>query len=292
MSDKKDSDFVSRVYKKKSVGIKTLAKIAGELSGESPLYKKNSYASWGAMCPRRAVLHNKISRSQMIPMTASSAFFFSGGTAFHEVIQDAFYNAGILYGREIRVEYNGIAGFIDIVFKDEDGQMGLIDIKTCGSKVPSWPKLEYVQQIRTYGLLTNIDRLYILYISRNVVDYKMNLKWRMIRVPLLNEDKINTAMRLAWGLVGKEENILPDIPSDISSEKDCGWCPFKTYCWGESEDDKLRITKYNWGAEGEPTKDWLDREEEIKMEVIKKAKEIVHYGKFEGHKNLLSKIRK
>ena len=159
----KDKDFIEKVYKKgPAMGTGTLSKLVTAMTGESRLYAKNSYASWGAACPRRAVFKNKISPNQKIPMGATSQFFFSGGTAFHEVIQKAFDDAGLLYKAEMRVEHKGIAGFIDVIFEDEDGDVALLDIKTCGSKIPSWPKLEYVQQIRTNGLLTGIDRLYIL----------------------------------------------------------------------------------------------------------------------------------
>lgn len=280
-----DEDLFSKIYTKGfPAGDSTLEKLVVALSSESKLYAKNSYASWGAMCPRRAVFKRAISPEQKVPMGAPSKFFFETGTSVHRVIQQAFYDAGILYGAEVRIEYNGIAGFIDVVFEDDDGATALVDIKTCGSRIPSWPKIEYVQQIYTYGLLTGIDRLYILYMSRSVMNFRGELQWRMIPIPFTRQEKINTALRLSWGIVGKKYNILPAKPKDLASPEDCGFCNFKKLCWPLVENPP--VEEFVWGKYGMPQTDWVDTDGKIDSEVKAVAKKMIRYGETIGNKKI------
>jgi len=133
-------------------------------------------------CPR-SVLLNYVQRGMLFPMSASMDYYVSVGTAVHSMAQRHLPMSGSLLANyhchecgkrypmsyvheccgfstsydEVAVDYRGIQGHIDCVWKDSKGRLWIVDFKTT-SLGASLGKLRnpgkgYVRQIRAYAYL-------------------------------------------------------------------------------------------------------------------------------------------
>jgi hypothetical protein len=117
----------------------------------------------------------------------AGAFYTKVGTIVHEVMQQCLCQSGKFLAdyhcyecgtthkqcykfeccdfptqyRELKIDYGGITGHIDAVYKDDKGRMWILDFKTtsisAAPKKKKDPGVTYVQQIETYAVLFELQ---------------------------------------------------------------------------------------------------------------------------------------
>lgn len=173
---------------------------------------------------------------------ASSAFYFKIGSAFEDVVEKAFLNAGILLEREMRIEsYHpelNVSGRIDFVIAGETEPL-LVELKTCG-KLPEKPKAPHLAQLQVYLVLTGMEKGVVWYISRSVSDYSGDLKQRAFEITLSEKERAKVLNKMVLGQLYANENSLPPIPKGMKKYK-CGFCPLVPVCWDGATPESIGL---------------------------------------------------
>lgn len=209
---------------------KSTTKILQKFSADSEVWRRHFHARDFAYCPRKAILSCTINRSTTSSWDTKSEFYTSIGNAVHKAVCRILRSEGVLLNQELRIENDWLdfGGYIDAIVKIDDS-IQIIEIKTCG-KLPTSPYNEHQFQVATYGLLTGIEDTRILYVSRNVMSYPARtLEIAEFRVPAsLQKDALNNMAitKAFWDL-----KLIPPIPTNIKSSRQCNFCPFKAFCW-------------------------------------------------------------
>lgn len=221
----------------------TAGPIAGHLTkiitaahaSEHPVRRARFFAGDIGFCSRASATFCLVSPEFVVQENCASQFYFNGGNAFHEVIDNAYEKAGILIATEYRLPDIGLnlGGRIDNVIK-LDGNYALVENKTCGS-VPGAAKPQHLSQLMVYLLITGIDRGFLYYISRNVADFGGVLKSAEFEVIPSEEDLRFTAYTMCVAYYSTMMKKQPPIPTNIKTRSRCGFCPFISSCWDSSE---------------------------------------------------------
>jgi hypothetical protein len=201
---------------------------------ETPL-RRNKINAGDIYCPRKSVLCTLVDAEFMNTNDLSSDYYFSIGSAMHSTFTTFLEELGILYGKEARLEsalvgpprLHPLKGFVDAIIK-VNGEVALVEIKSCGATLPVKPKEDHLAQLRVYLMLTGVERGYIVYVSRSVAKFGGEIIQKLFRV---EPDNKTYALRVA--LVSEYANalVVPLIPPYIRSAAQCSWCPFQPYCW-------------------------------------------------------------
>lgn len=179
--------------------------------------------------------------------TPQSYFYMEIGNGIEDAIIAGLDRAGILFGDNVYLPEAtpNVRGKIDIVFVDKSGEICIGEIKSCG-KLPNEPKLGHLSQATTYASISGNDNVYIIYVSRNVlnVDGLVAIKAFKIDTSPQTLEK-NMRIIVESGLAIKN-NFIPPIPKHQSKSK-CTYCSyFEKYCWGaEASDGKFMRTPDN-----------------------------------------------
>lgn len=188
-----------------------------------------------AACARKAVLHTQSPTKRVAEkQTAESAFYFSIGNAAHDTVQKILKDSGILVASEVSVFSNLLGppaleplhGYIDNVIK-VGKSLALVEVKTCGN-IPAGPKFWHKRQLNAYMFMTGITQGFLVYVSRNVVSAGK----LAVRVFSVTDGVREAATEAATAAVYHEAKLLP--AKNFLSEADCGFCSFRSFCWGES----------------------------------------------------------
>lgn len=196
--------------------------------------RKRLFCGDASYCPRKAVLMATTTGTNTVD--AAGRLYMDTGTAAHRIIQEGLQKVGVLVEAERRlfIKYKSgitLSGFIDAVI-NLNGFNEILEIKTCGA-LPARPKKEHLHQALTYSLTTGIPSVTIFYLSRKVASWDGKLECVEFRIEPTVEQLTEVARLLATSLVGTAKNKMPQIPMHISSESHCGFCPFKSTCWGD-----------------------------------------------------------
>lgn len=209
--------------------------IERNLTSVGKVGRSRIFASAAGLCERQTAGYTFFDKDEAGEnRKASTQFYFKLGNAFEQVVQRAFRKAGVHIDDETRIEaYHEdlpISGRIDFVISDpEDGKLTLVELKSCG-KLPTQPKKPHLAQLMTYLVLTGQPRGLVWYISRTVAGWDGVLKQRVFEVEPTEEERYDTALRLALGAVYAREGYLPDKPEHIKKYA-CGFCSLIPHCW-------------------------------------------------------------
>lgn len=193
--------------------------------------REHLFAGDAAMCHRKAVFSLLVGEDDMTRVEASGVIYMRLGSAFHDIIADAFRGAGLLLASEVRLEpdFLNLAGYVDDVI-ELDGKPLIIEVKTCGA-LPSTPKPWHYEQAMTYSLVTGIRDPIVLYVSRNVASYDGRLLMAPLQITADDDKYEMIARRLVQADEYAKLGKIGEIPIHIRDEGDCGFCPFKAICW-------------------------------------------------------------
>lgn len=133
-------------------------------------------------CPTSLVLEYKL-KGLVRGMDLMGTYFTSVGTAVHEVMQKFLCRSGLFLAdyvchecgtvhrlstqheccgfdthyHEVQIDYMGIQGHIDGIFKDRSGNWWILDFKTCSvagaAKKKTSPGVGYIEQVESYAYL-------------------------------------------------------------------------------------------------------------------------------------------
>lgn len=192
------------------------------------------WASSVHACQREAVLSRYFGGKENVSLHNEG--YKAIGLALEDKIIEQFQKAGILKAREFEISRLGInlGGRIDAIVKTPSGLVG-IEIKTCG-KLPSKPKKRHLRQTLVYSAITGLQ-MKLIYWSRSVAQYDATgarPKVRVFDAPYDGEP-IRQAMKdIVLSYLKHKNGILPDIPEHIRKSKDCRFCIFYDFCWGDA----------------------------------------------------------
>lgn len=205
--------------------------------GLKQVEKRNSrgklYCGDASYCARKSVLF--ATEDGVNKVDAASLLYMDMGTIIHRLFQKGLEKSGVMVESERRVNllYKGIElrGMIDGILKYDD-EYCILEIKTCGA-LPGKPKKEHLHQALTYALITGIYKINILYQSRKVAGYDGKLECVEFEFEVTPTQLDMVAEILATSFICAEKKSIPPIPLHISSQSDCGFCPFTAICWTE-----------------------------------------------------------
>lgn len=203
------------------------------------------FASSAGECPRRNTLH--ASEEKRVKWTAAAELYTAIGTSVHKVLQDAMFSEeALLYSEYHLPEIDGLnlGGYVDAIALVE-GKIAVVEIKTCG-KLPNEPRSEHRTQALIYSAITGLPA-FILYQSRNVAGYDRQPLLKAYRVIATDEELVSILASLVVSTLAiRQERLLP-IPAHFTGAKDCGFCPFKDFCWTGEKGQWSEVTADEYG---------------------------------------------
>lgn len=183
-------------------------------------------------CARKAVLHTQIAETEKLGL--ETHLYFSIGNAIHETVQKILaQKEDLLLSSEVSVYDDRIGppllmplhGYIDNVIQMKKS-IKLVEVKSCG-QLPSYPKFWHKRQLNTYMLMTGVTSGFLIYVTRRVGSFG-NPSIKIFEISNGYED---AALQAATATVYANAQFLPPIPDDLAKASDCGFCPFKKFCW-------------------------------------------------------------
>lgn len=188
------------------------------------------YASDAGMCPRQAALKSQ-GKGEIDNPASFNAYCELGNTIEDLVVKSLEREKALLF-TQYRIPDIGInlGGKIDVIAVVK-GKLRIIEVKSCGELPKKEAKAEHQAQALIYSAVTGLPAS-VLYFSRNVWDFKDN-KLMLKEIPLddMLEEKRAVIYRASLAYYSTRKGYLPDIPSHIMKKSDCGFCPFKSFCW-------------------------------------------------------------
>jgi hypothetical protein len=196
------------------------------------------HASSSGACVRRNTIHPLVDKSAT--MNATGQIYADIGTAVHESIQKALDRAGSLWMAEyhlpdVMLEDGtnlNLGGYVDVVAV-VDGTAKCVELKTTG-KMPTAPKYAHRLQAQIYSVLTGLPAM-LMYISRNVIDKNRELAVTTFDVPMTDEDRLRVLTHLALSTRSVLTGLVAPQVGMTRSKCSQTYCPFMTFCWGETE---------------------------------------------------------
>lgn len=193
------------------------------------------FASSAGLCSRQTAGLMLLNSDVVEARKASTQFYFKIGSAFEKVMERAFVFADIFIDSETRIEaYHDelpVSGRIDFVLNDpQDGEVTLVELKTCGAKLPTKIKPPHLAQLMVYLALTGMRKGLVWYVSRTVAGWDGELKQTVFEVNPTDDEIRETLLKVAIGAVFGEAEVLPELPEDMKRYK-CGFCPLIPFCW-------------------------------------------------------------
>lgn len=194
----------------------------------------NIFGSNAGLCSRQTAGMILLDHNHVQEQGASSQFYFKIGSAFEKVVKAAFTNKGLTFTDEMRVEDRlapntpSVSGRVDFVV-EEGGELTLVELKSCG-KLPDKPKPAHLAQLTTYLFLTGAPKGVLFYISRDVADFKGNLKAVAFDVIPTEQELYDVGLQIAIGAIGASRQLVPQIPEHMKQYK-CGFCALRDHCW-------------------------------------------------------------
>lgn len=200
------------------------------MTSTNTLRRKRMYGAAAGKCSRHSYLMTKTDGTDTFG--PSGSMYTAIGTAVHNMISTALFNAGLLMFKEYRLSpptWLSLSGYVDDIIAI-DGQPAILEIKTTGNSSKATIDFDHAMQATTYALITGIDRAFVLYVDRNV---GMPLpKMRSLQVDTSPMMLRAVATQLANGQVGLNRDRLPHIPLSLRPSL-CRYCPFHANCWDD-----------------------------------------------------------
>lgn len=221
------------------------ALVEENLIGESSVGRNRIFASSAGLCKRQTAGLFMFPKGAKEIQAAPSQFYFKIGSAIEKVMDMAFTQAGVFVDAETRVEIpvgdTTLSGRIDFVIRDpDDGELVLVELKSCG-RLPTKPKDYQLAQLKTYMVITGMERGLLWYVSRNVAGYDREILQTVFEIKLNDRERAQVAYNISIGAVFGLAGVLPHKPDEMKRYK-CGFCPLVPMCW-EDEDLGLKTKK-------------------------------------------------
>lgn len=188
------------------------------------------YASSSGLCARQTTLQaNFVGTEIQAPETTA---YFKTGIAVEEIVLDALYAKNQLVFRDFKLPEVGlnIGGKIDGFSRINDEPIYGLEIKSCGSTIPSSPKKEHLAQAILYSAISGFP-FKVVYFSRSVADKDNNILLRSFNLDFNWLDRYQTLYQAVLGYYGSKYQVMPKISQFIEKPLDCGFCRFKAICW-------------------------------------------------------------
>lgn len=196
------------------------------------LGRPHLYGAGASYCPRQNFLNSKAyeARAQVTP---ASQLYMSMGSGVEQAVVDGLTRKGRLFFNNLYVPpmEPKVAGKIDLVYLDQNDQITIGELKTCGN-LPTKPKPVHEAQLMTYAAVGGYKRANLIYISRNVADNQGNVLIRAFELDLSEARLVSTLERIVLSQMAIDEGWLPDIPVTLR-KSDCLYCQFKKFCWDD-----------------------------------------------------------
>lgn len=191
------------------------------------------YGAGASYCSRQNFLNSKAyeTRAQVTP---ASQLYMGIGSGVEQAVVDGLTRKGRLFFNNLYVPpmEPKVAGKIDLVYLDQNDQITIGELKTCGN-LPTKPKPVHEAQLMTYAAVGGYKRANLIYISRNVADNQGNVLIRAFELDLSEARLVSTLERIVLSQMAIDEGWLPDIPVTLR-KSDCLYCQFKKFCWDDA----------------------------------------------------------
>ena len=161
---------------------------------------------------------------------------FDNGHGVHSRLGSYFEEMGIVISQEEQISYAEPPipkAFIDLII-DWYGPT-ILEIKSIGEdgfayrKQFNKPKDEHVQQVRIYGRIKNIDRMFVVYENKNTQELLV-FKVEQDDAEL---NKLFKKWMKIWAM--RDDEKLPKRPVKSKESKKCTYCEVKDLCWNDPE---------------------------------------------------------
>ena len=204
---------------------------------KEPIHRNKFYGSDVGYCPRKSVAFRLIPESYQVPISISSEFYMGIGNAIHEIVVELLGEKVIEAEAYVSHDTVEVGGRVDAILEEEDGKNTFLEIKSCG-RIPPKPRKQHQYQVGMYGFLAGIERMKLLYVSRNVADWT----GKLLCVEYLIDPKFirKAAKNMAISQKFYEKKTIPPIPEHIK-KSDCRFCALLKYCWEDKGWDTLDL---------------------------------------------------
>jgi CRISPR/Cas system-associated exonuclease Cas4 (RecB family) len=201
--------------------------------------RSHLYGATAAYCPRQNFFLAHEWPEDESEWSATSQIYMGIGSGVEEAIAKGL-------GRKNKLLFNNlyvpgmvpvVRGKIDFVYVDQDENIAIAELKTCGN-LPIKPKESHLSQLSTYSAVSGYDTCKLIYVSRNVADPAsgfQNLLIRVFPIEFSREDHVNTLTRICLSQLAIDRGFMPSIPSNFRKSIHCGYCAWKSVCWGDRE---------------------------------------------------------
>ncbi len=174
------------------------------------------------------------------------------GQLIHETIQEILIDkigdrVSVEEEVSITIGRSTLKGHYDLLIKDNNDELIVIDIKTTNSKREWLPKIAHMRQLMAYqGMLTAMDNKKgikgaILYVNRN--------NWELSYVPQeFNKESFTEIIKKITALAGYEDReelppAVPALPDECGNEY---WkCDYYSICFPSNNFDDLEVISDN-----------------------------------------------
>jgi hypothetical protein len=207
----------------------------GVLTQRAPAVQRpHLYGADAGLCARRNVL---LSRNSWVagykPATAQA--YMAMGVGLEDMLAAGLHSKGRLLIQSLVLPLFPqfkISGKIDLVIFDNQDELALVEVKTCG-KLPLEPKPTHLAQIQTYAAVSGITRAWLTYISRDVrVDFGEQLAIRSFFVDCSREALHGRLTTAALSHLCSEAALLPPVPAHFRKHQECHYCEFRDlFCY-------------------------------------------------------------
>lgn len=220
--------------------------------------RPNLYGSDAGHCPRKNFFYASL-EDQVSSFGATGQIYMGMGNGAEDALANALERNGRLFFQNLYLPPMDpvVRGKIDLVYIDEDDDIAIGELKTCGA-LPTEPKPTHLSQLATYAAVGGYNKTNLIYISRNVADYSTGAPRLMIKVFPITfsfDDHVETLAKVVFSKNGIDQGFAPPIPTFFRKSVECQFCPFTEYCWGDEEHDFYELEP------GEITEEWLKAKE-------------------------------
>jgi CRISPR/Cas system-associated exonuclease Cas4 (RecB family) len=204
---------------------------------EPPSQRPYLYGADAGMCARKNVFH---ANNTWVPFdkTPASIGYMAIGDALENMLAKGLSDKGKLVAQNMRLVDMAllkISGKMDLIFSDNNDELRLAEIKSCGA-LPSEPKINHLAQVEMYAAVSGFDRVWLTYVSRNVRNSfgpKISMKTFEVAV---TPDVIRTRFEIAaLSMLASKHGKLPPKAAHFRKSQECLYCPFLDFCWGKVE---------------------------------------------------------
>lgn len=200
--------------------------------------RKRPYASGAGFCSTQVWFHANREAGEYV-LSPSLNLFQGIGSGVEDRIVEGFEAHKQLLGKQVKLPNPppsfkiDVGGYIDLVAFDHNGDIAAYEVKTASS-IPSEPKIAHFSQAMTYACLGGFDKVYIVYVARNVQNFPDPtplVKAFLIDVEANLLEYMTTIVMSCYHMHDKK---APHRPAHFRKSRECQFCDFQAQCWGES----------------------------------------------------------